>query len=167
MAKFGAVLGQGIIDAGKKGSLITYISFTILTSPCNLFTKGGRNVTISLQSRSGHSNMPAIVGMAVFTQFWYWFPLTHFLNLAFTPTAIIGLNKELKVICYFFLINWRVELTASILLRSQNSSIFRMQSHPCLLIRPPQSRQLRMWLKRYFFKSHQTLNQSALSANVN
>lgn len=41
--------------------------------------------------------MPAIVGMAVFTQFWYWFPLTHFLSLAFTPTAIIGLNKDLKV----------------------------------------------------------------------
>ena len=58
---------------------------------------GGRNVTISLQSRSGHLNMPAIVGMAVFTQFWYWFPLTHFLSLAFTPTAIIGLNKDLKV----------------------------------------------------------------------
>ncbi|CAG8442804.1 7968_t:CDS:10 [Ambispora gerdemannii] len=74
MAKFGAVLGQGIIDAG------------------------GRNVTISLQSRSGHSNMPAIVGMAVFTQFWYWFPLTHFLSLSFTSTAIIGLNKELKFV---------------------------------------------------------------------
>jgi 26S proteasome regulatory subunit N2 len=59
---------------------------------------GGRNVTISLQSRTGHSNMPAIVGMAVFTQFWYWFPLTHFLSLSLTPTAIIGLNKELKVI---------------------------------------------------------------------
>ncbi|CAG8526274.1 17299_t:CDS:10 [Acaulospora morrowiae] len=73
MAKFGAVLGQGIIDAG------------------------GRNVTISLQSRSGHLNMPAIVGMAVFTQFWYWFPLTHFLSLSFTPTALIGLNKELKI----------------------------------------------------------------------
>jgi len=54
-------------------------------------------VTISLQSKSGHLNMPAIVGTAVFTQFWYWFPLTHFLSLAFTPTAIIGLNKDLKV----------------------------------------------------------------------
>jgi 26S proteasome regulatory subunit N2 len=73
MAKFGAVLSQGIIDAG------------------------GRNVTISLLSRTGHTNMPAIVGMAVFTQFWYWYPLTHFLSLAFTPTAIIGLNKNIKV----------------------------------------------------------------------
>jgi 26S proteasome regulatory subunit N2 len=72
MAKFGAVLAQGIIDAG------------------------GRNVTISLLSKTGHSNMPAIVGMTVFTQFWYWYPLTHMLSLAFTPTAIIGLNKNLE-----------------------------------------------------------------------
>ncbi|CAG8444505.1 8265_t:CDS:10 [Diversispora eburnea] len=88
MAKFGAVLGQGIIDAG------------------------GRNVTISLQSRTGHSNMPAIVGMAVFTQFWYWFPLTHFLSLSLTPTAIIGLNKELKIPKFEFISNAKPSLFA-------------------------------------------------------
>ena len=59
---------------------------------------GGRNVTISLVSRTGHANMPAIIGTAIFTQFWYWYPLTHMLSLAFTPTAIIGLNKNLEVI---------------------------------------------------------------------
>lgn len=58
---------------------------------------GGRNVTISLQSRTGHTNMAAVVGMLVFAQFWYWFSLSHFLSLAFTPTAIIGLNADLKV----------------------------------------------------------------------
>ncbi|KAI9004255.1 26S proteasome non-ATPase regulatory subunit 1 [Gaertneriomyces semiglobifer] len=73
MAKFGAVLGQGIIDAG------------------------GRNVTISLQSKSGYANMSAIVGMAVFTQFWYWYPLSHFLSLAFTPTAPPTEEKVEKV----------------------------------------------------------------------
>lgn len=73
MAKFGAALSQGIIDAG------------------------GRNVTISMQNKSGSSNMPAIVGMALFTQFWYWFPLAHLLSLSFTPTAIIGVDKDLKV----------------------------------------------------------------------
>jgi 26S proteasome regulatory subunit N2 len=80
MSRLGACLGQGIIDAG------------------------GRNVTISLQSRNGHNNTPAIVGMAVFTQFWYWYPLAHFLSLTFTPTGIVGLNKnlepvEFKVVC--------------------------------------------------------------------
>ncbi|KAG8201986.1 hypothetical protein JTE90_027458 [Oedothorax gibbosus] len=73
MAKFGAIIAQGIIDAG------------------------GRNVTISLQSRTGHTNMAAVVGMLVFNQFWYWFSLSHFLSLAFTPTAIIGLNSDLKM----------------------------------------------------------------------
>jgi 26S proteasome regulatory subunit N2 len=41
--------------------------------------------------------MTAIVGMAVFLQYWYWYPYIHFISLAFTPTALIGLNKELKV----------------------------------------------------------------------
>ena len=41
--------------------------------------------------------MPSIVGIFVFTQFWYWFPMSHFLSLAFTPTAVIGLNDDLKV----------------------------------------------------------------------
>lgn len=73
MARFGAVLSQGIIDAG------------------------GRNCTISMKSNSGHSNRSAIVGLALFTQFWYWFPFTNFLSLAFTPTAVIGLNRALEV----------------------------------------------------------------------
>lgn len=73
MAKFGAILAQGIIDAG------------------------GRNMTISLQSRHGHTNVPAVVGMLVFTQFWYWFPLSHFISLSFSPTCIINLNSDLKM----------------------------------------------------------------------
>lgn len=73
MAKFGAILAQGILDAG------------------------GRNNTISLQSRTGHTNMGAIVGILVFCQFWFWYPLTHFLSLAFVPTCTIGLNSELKM----------------------------------------------------------------------
>lgn len=73
MAKFGAILAQGIIDAG------------------------GRNCTVSLQSRTGHTNMEGVVGMLVFTQYWYWFPLSHFLSLAFQPTALIGLNKDLEM----------------------------------------------------------------------
>lgn len=41
--------------------------------------------------------MLGVVGMLVFTQYWYWFPLSHFLSLAFQPTAVIGLNKDLDM----------------------------------------------------------------------
>ncbi|KWU45030.1 26S proteasome regulatory complex, non-ATPase subcomplex, Rpn2/Psmd1 subunit, partial [Rhodotorula sp. JG-1b] len=88
MAKFGAALSQGIIDAG------------------------GRNVTISMQNKSGSGNMPSIVGMALFAQFWYWFPLAHCLSLAFTPTAIIGLTKDLKLPKFEFVSNARPSLFA-------------------------------------------------------
>jgi len=72
MAKFGAILGLGIIDAG------------------------GRNVTISLSSTVGHKNLSGIVGITVFLQYWYWYPYIHFISLAFTPTAIVAVNKNLQ-----------------------------------------------------------------------
>lgn len=83
VSKFGASLASGILDAG------------------------GRNVTMRLQSPSGSNNMQAIVGMAVFTQFWFWFPLAHFLCLSFTPTALIGLNKNLAAPQFDFISNAR------------------------------------------------------------
>jgi len=88
MAKYGAILAQGIIDAG------------------------GRNVTVSLQSRTGHTNLQAVVGMLVFTQYWYWFPLAHCLSLAFTPTCLIGLNSDLKMPKVEFRSNARPSLYA-------------------------------------------------------
>lgn len=41
--------------------------------------------------------MLAVVGMLVFTQYWFWFPLAHCLALAFTPTCLITLNAQLKM----------------------------------------------------------------------
>lgn len=67
------------------------------TSGFPLVSLGGRNVTVSLQSRTGHTNMLAVVGALVFTQYWYWFPLAHCLALAFTPTCLIALNAQLKM----------------------------------------------------------------------
>ena len=73
MTKFGSAIAQGIIDAG------------------------GRNCTISLQTQTGNLNMAAVVGMVVFTQYWYWFPLTHFLSLSFSTTSVIGLDQDLDI----------------------------------------------------------------------
>ncbi|KAH9937189.1 26S proteasome regulatory complex non-ATPase subcomplex Rpn2/Psmd1 subunit [Fomitopsis serialis] len=88
MARFGAALGQGLIDAG------------------------GRNVTISLQSRAGSRNTNAIVGMVLFCQFWYWYPLAHCACLAFDPTAIIGLDGTLQAPQFDFISNARPSLFA-------------------------------------------------------
>merc|ERR1719362_426383 len=62
-----------------------------------IIADGGRNVTVCLQSRTGHTNMMAVVGMLIFTQYWYWFPLAHFLSLAFSPSCVIGLNENLDM----------------------------------------------------------------------
>jgi 26S proteasome regulatory subunit N2 len=70
MTKTGAILACGIIDAG------------------------GRNVVLNLQSRAGFLKMGAAVGMMMFLQYWYWYPLMHMLSLAFAPTMLIGLNKD-------------------------------------------------------------------------
>ncbi|POS84866.1 ARM repeat-containing protein [Erysiphe pulchra] len=73
MTKFGSALALGIIDAG------------------------GRNCTLGLQTQTGNLNMAGIVGMAVFIQYWYWFPFTHFLSLSFIPTSIICLDHDLDI----------------------------------------------------------------------
>ncbi|KAI5289843.1 proteasome regulatory particle base subunit [Ascosphaera aggregata] len=78
VAKFGCALAMGIIDAG------------------------GRNCTISLQTQTGNLNAPGIIGAAVFTQYWYWFPLAHFLSLSFSPTAVIAVDQKLEVPVFKF-----------------------------------------------------------------
>ena len=73
MARMGAIMGTGIIDAG------------------------GRNVTIELLARNGFTKAPAVVGMVLWTQYWYWYPMMHMLSLSFTPTCLIGVNDELDL----------------------------------------------------------------------
>ncbi|KAF7837149.1 26S proteasome non-ATPase regulatory subunit 1-like protein A-like [Senna tora] len=79
MSKMGAILASGILDAG------------------------GRNVTIRLLSKTKHDKITAVVGLAVFSQFWYWYPLIYFISLSFSPTAFIGLNYDLKAPKFEFL----------------------------------------------------------------
>ena len=58
---------------------------------------GGRNVTLSLRSHSGYFRRTSVVGLAIFTQYWYWYPFSYFLSLSLQPTALIGLNRDLKM----------------------------------------------------------------------
>ncbi|EGD82965.1 proteasome 26S subunit [Salpingoeca rosetta] len=73
LVRFGAILAQGILEAG------------------------GRNVTVQACRDHGHMDAPTIVGLLVFTQFWFWYPFTHFLSMALTPTALICLNGDMQM----------------------------------------------------------------------
>lgn len=73
LAKMGAIYAQGILESG------------------------GRNVTARIVNEEGHLRMQAVVGMLLFTQFWFWFPLGHCLSLALSPTAVVCMNTDLKM----------------------------------------------------------------------
>lgn len=74
MGVFGAIVAQGIIDAG------------------------GRNSSIHLaDTKTGHVHMPSVVGMTCFLNSWYWFPMAHFLSLALRPDCLIMLNGDLAL----------------------------------------------------------------------
>ncbi|CAI4367084.1 BAQ_1a_G0026460.mRNA.1.CDS.1 [Saccharomyces cerevisiae] len=78
LAKFGACVAQGIMNAG------------------------GRNVTIQLENAdTGTLDTKSVVGLVIFSQFWYWFPLAHFLSLSFTPTTVIGIRGSDQAIPKF------------------------------------------------------------------
>lgn len=73
LAKMGALLAIGILDIG------------------------GRNMVISLTTRSGIPKNEAVAGMLVFLNYWNWFPYINFIGLTLTPTAYIGINSDFKI----------------------------------------------------------------------
>lgn len=75
LTKMGAILSQGIIDAG------------------------GRNCSLKLGSRNGFTKMTSAVGMVLWLQHWHWYPMMHMFSLALTPTYTIGLNKVCILRC--------------------------------------------------------------------
>jgi 26S proteasome regulatory subunit N2 len=73
MTKIGVIYGAGILDAS------------------------GRNASLSLLSNDGLKKMEAVVGVMMFSQYWYWHAYAPFISLALYPTAVIGLNKRLQM----------------------------------------------------------------------
>lgn len=71
--KWGCIVAIGILDAG------------------------GRNSVVKLISEARTIKRGAITGMLLFTQYWYWFPLTQMLSLSLEPTCLIGVNQDLKL----------------------------------------------------------------------
>lgn len=82
------------IDESHTDDILTRMGAILATGIINC---GGRNASISLKTRDGNLRQNAIIGMVMFTQYWYWYPCLNFLTLAMSPTALIGLNEDLKV----------------------------------------------------------------------
>ena len=61
-----------------------------------ILNAGGRNVVISSNSLRGENSVLSTVGLALFCNYFYWHPLALMLPLAFHPTAVIGLDKNLE-----------------------------------------------------------------------
>jgi 26S proteasome regulatory subunit N2 len=73
MTKLGAILSIGLLDIG------------------------GRNMNISLTTRSGIPKLEAVTGLLVFSQYWNWFPYINFIGLALSPSMFIGVTAERKI----------------------------------------------------------------------
>ncbi|KAA3680088.1 26S proteasome regulatory subunit N2 [Paragonimus westermani] len=129
LAKFGAILACGILDAGGCNMTISlqtrtdsgwspvasafqeknmiYSSQLASTRFCSpLSSLANHLVSFMSDLRvpqelytvfDGNNNMVAAVGLLLFQNFWFWYPLTNFLSLALTPTTLIALNKDLKM----------------------------------------------------------------------
>lgn len=54
------------------------------------------------------------MGMVMFCQFWYWYDLAHCACLAFEPTGIIGLDRDLKV-CFLCFCSRSIDMGCSFL----------------------------------------------------
>ena len=67
------------------------------THSYSLSHAGGRNVTVGVRSHSGYFRRTSVVALAVFSQYWYWYPLSYFITLALQPTALLGLNADLQM----------------------------------------------------------------------
>jgi 26S proteasome regulatory subunit N2 len=72
LCRFGAILAFGLLEAG------------------------GRNSVASMYAK-GNLRLGGAIGMAMFTQMWYWFPLIQFISLPLMPTALVGLTEKLKM----------------------------------------------------------------------
>jgi len=73
MTKLGAILAIGLLDIG------------------------GRNMSISLTTRSGLPKLEAISGILIFSQYWNWFPYINLIGLSISPSLFIGVTSKLKI----------------------------------------------------------------------
>ena len=65
LIKFGAMISKGLVNLG------------------------GKNCVINLVSNTNENKMKSVIGMCLFTQYYYWFPMLHILNLSVCHTFLL------------------------------------------------------------------------------
>ena len=84
---------QNILDDKNEHLLIKFGAYISK----GLMYLGGKNCVINLVSNTGENKMRSIIGMCLFTQYYYWFPMIHMLNLSVCPTFLYNLDDKLKL----------------------------------------------------------------------
>lgn len=82
------------MTSNKHEEILTRMGSVLSTGILNA---GGRNTTISMTTRDGNLRQNAVIGLVLFLQHWYWYPMLNFVTLALTPTALIAVDSNLKV----------------------------------------------------------------------
>lgn len=74
ISRFGAIVGQGIIDCA------------------------GQNGLVSLLSQTSKPNIQKTIGLLLFTQYWEWLPFLHFISLSIETRGILAVNEDMELI---------------------------------------------------------------------
>ena len=88
MCRMGAIMATGILDAG------------------------GRSAVVCVRAPGGHLRHTTLVGLALFAQHWWWYPLSYFLGVALTPAGMIGVDATLRAPAFSALCECRPSLFA-------------------------------------------------------
>ena len=62
-----------------------------------LMGAGGGNCCLQMLTESGDIQLKSVIGVFLFTQYWYWFPTFLGIGLALQPTYLIGSLKDLRI----------------------------------------------------------------------
>ena len=72
---------------------------------CGIMNYGGKNGVISLRKAPEVTDSLGVMGMILFCQSYYWFPLANMLDLAFKPTFLIGIDSSFKIVADFHVLS--------------------------------------------------------------
>jgi 26S proteasome regulatory subunit N2 len=62
-----------------------------------LLQSGGGNSVFSVITKDGNLKLKNIVGLYLFTFYWYWYPLSNMIGLTLEPTYLAGVTESLNV----------------------------------------------------------------------